>query len=68
MADGRQMQDWDLLAYLCHIIANCHSAGKKFKPKDFNPYQYGQMNDSKVPMTAENIMAMKSAFMKMKKR
>lgn len=30
--------EWDHTSLLCALIANCHSAKKKFKPKQFNPF------------------------------
>ena len=30
---------WETTSLLCALVANCHSAKKKFKPRDFNPYE-----------------------------
>lgn len=35
---GRMTAEWDHTSLLCALIANCHSAKKKFKPKQFNPF------------------------------
>ena len=30
---------WETTSLLCALVANCHSAKRKFKPRDFNPYE-----------------------------
>lgn len=32
--------EWSQTSLLCALIANCHtSKGRKFKPRDFNPFE-----------------------------
>lgn len=31
--------EWSQTSLLCALVANCHSTKKKFKQRDFNPFE-----------------------------
>jgi len=54
MADARQRAEWSRTSLACALLANCHSAKKKFKPDDFSPYKQKPevIYDQKLAMKA----------------
>jgi hypothetical protein len=62
MAEAKRKADWDIASVNLALLANCHSAKKKFKPEDFNPFS--QQNKTEVIWDKELAKKALKSFVK----